>query len=168
MKTSTKIALASIAAITLPAMVFAGNSSFGGFSEMASRGMGMGGMSMHAPFLNGSGTVTVSSKIRETLSLSGVTLPSDSEITSAHAVMSKVKEARKSFQATDADKAALKSIRDSAQKAEREYLRSKGIALPSEDEIAKAQAVHESVRTAMDTLRPSTMGKRGSDRMFGE
>jgi hypothetical protein len=162
MKTSTKIALASAVAVAIPAFTFAAagsSNAFGGFGKGFGQMMGRE-IGAHMPFFqNGSGSVTVPSQIRQALAASGVTLPSDSDISAAESTMKAVMEAQRNFQPTDADKAALKAIRDAAAKSERDYLRTKGVTLPSEDEIAKAQATNDAVRSAFQTLHPGKSGK---------
>lgn len=67
--------------------------------------------------------------------MSGVTLPSAEEMKAHREQMQKVKDAMDNL--SDADKATLKQMHEAAAKAERDFLRSKGVPLPTEDEIAK-------------------------------
>ncbi len=160
MKTPMKTLIAASAAIAVPAIALAAPSfsGFGGFGFGADDSSVRPGMGM---FRNAGGSgATVPTKIREALAASGVTLPSDADISSAHATMRSVAEARRNFEETDADRAALKAIREEAAKKEREYLRSRGVALPNEEEIAKAAATHARMSEAMQTVGPK-MGKRG-------
>lgn len=183
-----KMAIAAAAVIiAIPAIGFAAASTSTGsdvvnkaFREMRGgsgshmgegrgmRGEGFGGM-MGAGMLG-------NENIRTALAASGVTLPTADE---AKAFQEKMKAAREAeAKLADADKATLKTMRDATQekiktireeaaKAEREYLRSKGVALPTEEEIAK---IEDTMKKAGEVLRAQhpNMGKeRGEGREGG-
>lgn len=173
---------AAMVAITIPAMGFAARDAFtgsgtgigfghmkmfgGSGSEMPGRGMHKGlekmGGGMGAQFLT-------NDKVREALAASGVTLPSVDEINAFETKMKAAREAQAKL--SDADKAELKKMREAtmeqvrkihldAAKTERDFLRSKGVALPTEDEIAKMREVGEK---AAETFRSTMQGKFGKD-----
>ena len=117
------------------------------------RGEGFGGM------MGGGAGMLSNEKIRTALAASGVTLPTADE---AKAFQDKMKASREAEEnLSDTDKAALKTMRDATQekirtiheeaaKAEREYLRSKGVTLPTEEEIAK---MADTMKKAGEVLR---------------
>lgn len=134
------------------------------------KGEGFGGM------MGGNAGILSNEKIRTALAASGVTLPTADE---AKAFQEKMKAAREAeAKLSDTDKAALKTMRDATQqkiqaireesaKAEREYLRSKGVALPTEEEFTK---IAETMKKAGEVLRAQhpNMGKeRGEGREGG-
>ena len=93
--------------------------------------------------------------VQETLKAQGVTLPTADSIKAFETKMQNERTAIKSL--SDADKASLKVIRDAARKQEREFLRSKGIDLPSEDEIVAAMKFKDALRSAMDNMTVAEM-----------
>jgi hypothetical protein len=50
---------------------------------------------------------------------------------------------------SDANKAELKKLRDSFEKTEREFLRSKWVTTPTEEQVTKMDAIHEVIRTTL-------------------
>ena len=88
-------------------------------------------------------------KVRETLAASGVTLPSTETITAYQEKMKAARDAQEKLSETE--QAELKAIRDAGMekiraiqeetaKSEREYLRTKGVTLPTEAEITEMSA----------------------------
>ncbi|MFZ3232034.1 MAG: hypothetical protein WA194_00570 [Patescibacteria group bacterium] len=180
-----KMAIAAAAIIVaVPAIGFAAASTSTGsavvtkaFREMRGgsgshmgegRGMkdgGFGGM------MGGNAGMFSNEKIRTALAASGVTLPTADE---AKAFQEKMKTARDAeSKLSDTDKTTLKTMRDATQqkiqaiheesaKAEREYLRSKGVAIPTEEEFAK---ITETMKKAAEVLKAQhpNLGKE-----FGE
>ncbi len=185
-----KMAIAAAAIIvTVPAIGFAAASTSTGsavvnqaFREMRGgsgshmgegRGMNGGGF---GGMMGGNAGMLSNEKIRTALAASGVTLPTADE---AKAFQEKMKAAREAeAKLSDTNKAALKAMRDTTQqkiqaireesaKAEREYLRSKGVALPAEDEISK---MAETMKKAGEVLRaqhPNMDKERGEGRGHG-
>lgn len=111
-------------------------------------------------------------KVRETLAASGVTLPSAEELATFHEKMQAARAAEAKL--SDTEKAEIKAIRtvgmekiraihQEAAKSERDYLRSKGVTLPSEEEIAK---MHEIAEKARETL--GAQGGKGGFGMMGK
>lgn len=111
-------------------------------------------------------------KVRETLAASGVTLPSAEELAAFHEKMQAARAAEAKL--SDTEKAEIKAIRTAgmekirtihqeAAKNERDYLRSKGVTLPSEEEIAK---MHEIAEKARETL--GAQGGKGGFGMMGK
>lgn len=91
-------------------------------------------------------------RARAALAASGVVLPSAEEMKSYAESMKAAREAQAKL--SDADKAELKKlhdeamekmkqVRESSAKAERDFLRSKGVNLPSEETIAKMRSTME-------------------------
>ena len=93
--------------------------------------------------------------VQDTLKAAGVTAPTQEAIKAFETKMQNERTAMKNL--SDADKASLKAIRDAARKQEREFLRSKGVDLPSEDEIAAAMKFKDALRSAMDKMTVAEM-----------
>jgi hypothetical protein len=86
----------------------------------------------------------------DALKAQGITLPTKDEMRKFFDGMNRIK---KSVQALpEADRAELQKLREAAHKAEREFLRSKGVALPSEDQIAQMKKTAEAVRAEFKKL----------------
>ncbi|MDQ1343609.1 MAG: hypothetical protein QG650_328 [Patescibacteria group bacterium] len=128
------------------------------------RGEGMRGMGGGAKILS-------HEKVREALAASGVTLPSVEAIDAFEAKMKAARDAESKL--SDADKAELKKMRDAtmaqvkavheaAAKSERDYLRSKGVTLPTEDEIAKMRDLGQKAFDTLRTTMPQFGGKNGN------
>lgn len=179
-------AAAAVIAVAVPAIGFAAaNTSTGtavmnkAFREMRGgsgshmgegRGMkdgGFGGM------MGANAGILTNENLRTALAASGVTLPSADEAKAFHEKMQAAREAEAKL--ADTDKAALKTMRDAAQekikaireeaaKAEREYLRSKGVALPSEEEIAKMRDTMEKAGEVLRSQHPNMGKARGEGR----
>ena len=86
-----------------------------------------------------------SSAVTKVLQDKGLTAPTTDETKAYMEKMVAAREAEKKL--SDADKAGLKTLRESFQKQERDYLRTKGIALPTEAEITKMNQVREALRS---------------------
>lgn len=131
---------------------------------------GFGGM------MGGNAGILSNENIRTALAASGVTLPTADE---AKAFQEKMKAAREAEQAlSDTDKAALSTMRDATQqkiqaireesaKAEREYLRSKGVALPTEEEFTKMAETMKKVGEVLRAQHPNLGEGRGEGRENG-
>lgn len=107
---------------------------------------------------------------QDALTAAGIALPTEAEKTAQKEARAKVEAAMKAL--TDDDRAALQVIREEAKKKEREYLRSKGVPLPSEDEIAAAKAKKDAIQKALKDagITQGKMGKmegKGHGRMGG-
>ena len=134
------------------------------------RGEGFGGM------MGGEVGMLGNEKIRAALAASGVTLPTADE---AKAFQEKMKTAREAeAKLADADKATLKTMRDATQekiktireeaaKTEREYLRSKGVTLPTEEEIAKMRDTMEKAGEVLRAQHPNFGKERNEGREGG-
>lgn len=120
--------------------------------------------------------ILTNENLRTALAASGVTLPTADEAKAFHEKMQAARDAEAKL--ADADKAALKTMRDAAQekikaireeaaKAEREYLRSKGVALPSEEEIAKMRDTMEKAGEVLRSQHPNMGKARGEGREGG-
>jgi hypothetical protein len=160
---------AAILAVTVPAVGFAATSS----GTTSSPFFGMAGKFRELRAGNGSemgmgAGILSNEKVREALAASGVTLPSTEELGAFHEKMQAARSAEAKL--SDAEKAELQAIRTAGMekiraihqetaKSERDYLRSKGVALPSEEEIAKMREIGEKAR--------ETLGARGSKGGFG-
>lgn len=107
-------------------------------------------------------------KVREALAASGITLPSAEELAAFHEKMQAARAAEAKL--SDAEKTEFSAIRTTGMekiraiheeiaKSERDYLRSKGVALPSEEEIAKMREIGEKAR--------ETLGVRDGKGGFG-
>lgn len=173
-------AIAAVIAVTVPAVGYAAantstgsavmNGAFKGFRAGSGAHMGEGrfmkfgnGEAMGKAGMMG-GAILSNENVRATLAASGVTLPTAAEATAFHDKMKAARDAENAL--SDADKAGLKTIRDAAQekmrtlreetaKAERDYLRSKGVALPSEEEIAKMRDTMEKAAEVLKANRPN-------------
>ena len=99
--------------------------------------------------MGGEAFMLTNDKVRETLAASGVTLPSTETITAYQEKMKAAREAQEKLSETE--QAELKAIRDAGMekiraiqeetaKSEREYLRTKGVTLPTEAEISEMSA----------------------------
>ncbi len=93
--------------------------------------------------------------VQDTLKAAGVTAPTQEAIKTFETKMQNERTAIKSL--SDADKASLKAIRDAARRQEREFLRSKGVDLPSEDEIVAAMKFKDTLKAAMDNMTVAEM-----------
>ncbi len=96
----------------------------------------MGSSSMHtdmqkSPFTN--------TNLIKVLQDKGITVPTPEEAKAFQTKMQAMKTAEKNL--SDADKASFKLLRESFKKQERDFLRSKGVTLPSEEEIAKMELI---------------------------
>ena len=90
----------------------------------------------------------------------GITAPTVEEAKAFETKMQAAHEAQEKL--SDTDKAGLKTLRESFQKQERDYLRSKGVTLPSEEEIAKMKQIREVLGEQMKDFRgPNGEGKGG-------
>jgi len=69
----------------------------------------------------------------------GITVPTPEEAQAFHTKMQSLRSAEKNL--SDADKASFKLLRESFKKQERDFLRSKGVTLPSEEEVAKMELI---------------------------
>lgn len=108
-----------------------------------------------------------SSAVTKVLQEKGITAPTSDEM---KAFMEKMQSARDAEEKlSDADKSGLQTLRDGFRKQERDYLRSKGVTLPSEEEISKMDAVHEALRSQMGELRGAFRGMgMGKEMMNGK
>lgn len=178
-------ATAAIFAIAIPAVGFAATNTATGTAavEKAAKTFRMGsgsqmgqGYGMKGGMMGGQAGMMTNESVRTALAASGVILPTADEAKAYHEKMKTAREAEQAL--PDADKATLKAMRDAAfekakviyaeaAKAEREYLRSKGVALPSETEIAK---MSETMKKAAEVLRaqnPNMSQERGKGRKGG-
>ena len=123
----------------------AGSGSEMGFGRHEGGGMGRMGAGM-----GGETFLLSNEKVRETLAASGVTLPSTETVTAYQEKMKAARDAQEKLSETE--QTELKAIRDAGMekvraiqaetaKSEREYLRSKGVALPTEAEITEMSEV---------------------------
>ena len=140
----TLLAGAVMLVVAIPALTFASGGLRGGH-------MGFGGNS-------GSG-FTLPASVQTALTASGIAIPTADEMKTERDAMQKVGDAMKTL--SDADKATLKTMRDTAQRAERDFLRTKGVPFPSEESIAKFQTFQQ----ALHTLKG---GKTGENNGLGE
>ena len=171
---------AAMVAITLPAMGFAARDAFTGSESFGKRfrntgtgtesgwhrGPGSGkGFGMAVGPMGGIGMEKLlkDEQTRAALAASGVILPSTEEIRSYAESMKAAREAQAKL--SDADKAELKKlhdeamekmkqVRESAAKAERDFLRSKGVNLPSEETIAKMRSTMEKAGEVLKSNAP--------------
>lgn len=164
----------AILAVAVPAIGFAAASATGNagtvakaFREMRGgsgstfgegRGRGPEGMGPQG-MMGGEAGILSNEKVRAALAASGVTLPTTDEVKAFQDAMKAARTAESKL--SDTDKAGLKAVRDAGQekikaimeetaKSEREYLRSKGVALPTEEAIAK---MTETAKKAGEVLR---------------
>ncbi len=139
MKTKSILLTTAITlAVTLPLAAFAANNDF------VRKNIGQA-FEQHLP-----------KKIEALLTASGIAIPTDAEFQSHHEAMEKVRKSIDSLSETD--KAALKTLRETAQKAERDFLRSKGVPFPSEEELAKFQTFHQKLQEVLKAERPNFRG----------
>lgn len=171
---------AAILAVTVPAVGFAATSSTTGSSPF----FGMAAKFRELRAGNGSemgmgGGILSNEKVREALAASGVTLPSTEELAAFHEKMQAARAAEAKL--SDAEKSELKAIRTAGMekiraihqetaKNERDYLRSKGVALPSEEEIAEMREIGEKARETLGVRDGKggfgMMGKKGGKEGF--
>ena len=95
------------------------------------------------------------SKMLEELAASGVTVPTTDELKAYAETQKTAREAEQKL--SDTQKSELKAIRDAAAKAEREYLRAQGITLPTEETIAKMEALQKQAMEIMKAKREEMM-----------
>jgi hypothetical protein len=88
--------------------------------------------------------------VQDTLKAQGVAIPTQAELTAFATKVANEKKARSTL--SDADRAIIKAIMEKARAEERAFLRTKGVELPSEDEIAKMKKFKESLQTAVGAL----------------
>lgn len=182
-------AAAVVLAIAVPAIGFAAaNTSTGstvvgkamsqmraGSGSSFGEGRGMRG-GMKGGMMGAEAGMLTNENVRTALAASGVTLPTADEAKAYHEKMKAAREAEQAL--PDADKTALKTMRDATRekvqtiheesaKAEREYLRSKGVALPSEDEISKMSETMKKAAEVLRAQRPN-MGQDNENGMRGE
>ena len=128
-------------------------------------GVGMGGET----------SMLTNEKVRETLAASGVTLPSTETITAYQEKMKAARDAQEKLSETE--QAELKAIRDAGMekvraiqeetaKSEREYLRAKGITLPTEAEITEISATAKKAGEVLRAKREE-LGM-GDSEVFGK
>lgn len=86
----------------------------------------------------------------------GITVPTAEEAKAFHDKMQALHTAEKNL--SEADKASYQALRESFKKQERDFLRSKGIVLPTEDEIAKM----ELIRTTLEGMKGVMMNGSGA------
>lgn len=133
------IAGAVALAVTVPLLTFANGGMLGG--------IGFGGFGVHS----GSG-FTLPASVQTALTASGIAIPTATEMQAERDAMKKAGDAMKTL--SDADRATLKTMREAAAKAERDFLRTKGVPFPSEDAIAKFQTFQQ----ALHTLKQDKLG----------
>jgi hypothetical protein len=129
----TAIVAGILTAILVPAMTFAATAT------------GSLGMTRTAPDFT-----KLPQTVQDTLKAQGVTVPTQAELQAFATKMANEKKARSTL--SDADKATIKAIMEKAHAEERAFLRTKGIELPSEDEIAKMKKFKESLQTTIGAL----------------
>ncbi|MDD2745509.1 MAG: hypothetical protein PHU93_03135 [Candidatus Gracilibacteria bacterium] len=119
-------------------------------SVFAANSMGMTSklMSQKSPFTN----ATVIKALQD----KGITVPTPEEAKAFQTKMQTMHDAEKSL--SEADKASYEALRQSFKKQERDFLRSKGIVLPTEDEIAKM----ELIKTTLGDMKGTMMNGSGS------
>lgn len=67
----------------------------------------------------------------------------------------------------DSNRAAEKALREADQAKERDFLRSKGITLPTEDQIAKEKQIEEIIRKTLSGQQGNEKGHGGMMGRFG-
>ncbi len=96
---------------------------------------------------------------------SGITVPTAAEAT---AFMTKQKAAHEAeVKLSDADKAGLKTLKESFKKQERDYLRSKGIDLATEADIARFAKIRETLKLQMKDIRGANHEMKGFGKKHG-
>ncbi len=137
----------SIVASVLLVSAFAATSVFAANSSM--------GMKLKM----GKGNQFSNTGVIQLLTAKGITPPTLVEVKAFETKMKALQKAEKSL-STDA-KAQLETLRQSFRKQEREFYRTQGVVLPTEDEIAKMETIR-------DLLKPSTgSGSKGLMDQFG-
>ena len=99
--------------------------------------------------------------VQDALKTQGITLPTADEVQAFQTKMKNNMNAVKNL--SDADKASLKTLREEFQAKEREFLRSKGVDLPTEDQIAQMKKVREAITTELGKLPHSEVKKMRKD-----
>jgi hypothetical protein len=94
--------------------------------------------------------------VKKALTDAGIAVPTSEE---AKAFMEKQMNAfTAEAKLSETDKAGLKALRESFRKQEREYLRSKGVDLPTEDTYAKFDKIHEVLKQQMKSKVEQVQG----------
>ncbi len=81
------------------------------------------------------------------LKAAGITTPTEAEIQANMEKMKAMKTGIDNLSTTD--QTALKALRDANQAKEREFLRSKGVSVPTEAELAKEKKIQDIIRTTL-------------------
>jgi hypothetical protein len=126
-------------------------------SVFAANSMGMGnkaGMGKGNPFSN--------TGVIQMLKDKGITAPTAEEAKAFETKMKALQKAEKSL--TTEAKAQLETLRQSFRKQEREFYRTQGVVLPTEDEIAKMEAIRELLKPATGSGARGPMGGEGMGR----
>jgi len=136
--TKKGIIVGTIAAVIIPLATFAAGGGFHGhFNGFGEHGTGSG--------------FTLPANVQAALTASGIAIPTADELKTDRDAMQKVGEAMKNLSATD--KATLEKMRQDEAKAERDFLRTKGVPFPSEDAITKIQTFQQAVGNLMHSQR---------------
>ena len=135
MKSTKKAAIVTgiIAAILVPAITFAATAT------------GAIGMSHTTPSFT-----KLPQSVQDMLKAKGVTVPTAEAMKAFVTKMKNERKGRKSL--SEADQATLSAIMEKARIEERAFLRTKGIDLPSEDEIAQMKKFRESLKAIIESL----------------
>lgn len=162
-----KYLIAGIATLTsvvaVSGLTYAGNSLASGKTNNTWSGSGR--MMENRIEKMGSGrmmeNIFTNSGVTAALQAKWLSTPTEAELQSYHTAMQAMMSGAMNL--SDANKAELKKLRDSFQKTEREFLRSKWVTTPTDEQVAKMDAIHEVIRTTL-----GENGKmRGNEKMKG-
>ncbi len=95
--------------------------------------------------------------VQDALKAQGISIPSTDEVQAFQTKMQSEREAMKNL--SEADRASLQTLREEFKKKEREFLRSKGVDMPTEDQIAQMKKLREAVQTEIGKLPYSEVKK---------
>ncbi len=157
-----KYLIAGIATMTsviaVSGLTYAGNSF--SIGKMGSNNSGSGRVMEMRTGKMGSGRVMenifTNSGVIAAIQAKGLTVPTETEMQVFHTAQETMMSGAMNL--SDANKTELKTLRDTFQKQERDFLRSKWVVTPTEEQVTKMNTIHEIVR--------STLGEKdGKNRM---